>query len=115
MIHQIICRGRGSNPTHINGAEVKSPASCSSKMTLKQSLRRLKKFGKSAKAYIKLYRCTMGSILSVCITVTHCSAADCQALVQRVVKIAEATNLLCKASSILPLYLQYDGLEKHRI
>ena len=53
-------------------------------------LRRLKKFGMSAKTIINFYRCTIESILSGCITAWYgsCSAADRKAL-QRVVKTAE--------------------------
>ena len=54
------------------------------------TMRRLKKFGMSAKTLTNFYRCTIESVLSGCITAWHgsCSAADCNAL-QRVVKTAE--------------------------
>src|SRR4029434_1975330 len=57
--------------------------------TAQKLLRRLKKFGMSAKTQTNFYRCTIESVLSGCITAWYgsCSAADCKAL--RVVKTAE--------------------------
>jgi len=69
-------------------------------------LRRLKKFGMSAKTLTNFYRCTIESILSGCVTAWFgsCSTADRKAL-QRVLKTIESSPLAagsqpCKAHTM---------------
>ncbi|KAL1006621.1 hypothetical protein UPYG_G00074580, partial [Umbra pygmaea] len=110
----------GLAPIHIDGAEVErvsefkflgvlisddltwSRQTSSATKTAQKCLyflRRLKKFGMSARILINFYRCTIESILSGCITAWYgsCSAADRKAL-QRVVKSAERIIGCCLPS-----------------
>ena len=96
------CRG-GHDPIHLTWSRQVDSAVKTAQKRL-YFLRRLKKFGMSAKTLSNFYRCTIESILSGCITAWYgsCSAADRKAL-QRVVKTAERI-IGCHLPSVQGIY-----------